>query len=125
MVDVKVGKITETGATIVCELLCFSKDFGCLLTYITWLNKSVTIQDPTFHISNITGDPYSYSYPSQNITVTDLASDNMYHYCVHAINLTTMNISGFPLCGNFTTVTKLHHNESEGSVYSNVISHNR
>ena len=106
MVEVK-----ETRATIVCKLSCFSEDIGCIPEYggliISRIRKTMRkIAGLTFHISNITGNPYSYSYPSQNITVTNLASGKHYFICVHAYNLTTTQLLGFSLCENFTTI---HH----------------
>jgi len=115
LVNFKVVEILETRATIVCELPCFSKDIECALSYVLWVNKSLTIMNPTFHISNITGDQYTYSYPSQNVTITNLASNNLYHFCVHANNLTTMKISGHILCGTFATKHVQHHHDNDKS----------
>jgi len=121
VVGFKVVEVLETRVTIVCELPCFSKDIECSLSYVLLLNKSGIIMNPTFHISNITGNQYSYSYPSQNITITSLVSNKSYHFCVHANNLTTMKISGRPLCGTFTT----KHDESDGDHKSqgNIVYH--
>ena len=105
MVNIEVGEITETGATVVCKLPCFSKDIGCIPSI--WYRKGEKIEeykDSTFYISNITGDPLSYSYPSQNITATNLSSGNTYILCVRAYNLTTTELQGLPVCENFTTI---------------------
>ena len=68
---------------------------------------TMELADPIFHTSNITGNPYSYSYRSQNVTVTNLTSGNKYILCVHAYNLTTTQQLGDNVCENFTTIR--HH----------------
>jgi len=77
--------------------------------------KQCKVQNPTFHISNITGDQHSYSYPSQNITVTKLSSNNTYSLCVHAYNLTTTELLGDEVCLNFATTP---HHSNKGIMYS-------
>jgi len=124
VVNITVAEVMATTAIIVCELPCFSEDFGCLLTSVERIeNKMMINVDPTFHTSTITGEPYSYSYPTQNVTITNLNSNSKYHFCLSAVNLTTIKIhNSSQLCGNFTTenfTAKHHHQHSEGyySIY--------
>jgi len=110
MVNIAILEVMETRATIVCKLPCFSKDIGCIPSL--WFRRGEEIEaftDSTFHISNITGDLHSYSYPSQNITATNLDSGNTYMFCVRVYNLTTTEPQGFSVCENFTTT--YHHDE--------------
>jgi len=113
IVAIGVVEVMETIATIVCKLSCFSKDIKCIP--VSLLRDGAEIPNPTFHISNITGDPHSYSYPSQNITVTKLTSGKSYSLCVHAYNLTTTKPQGDELCMFFTTI---YHHEGKHALYS-------
>ena len=109
IVNTAVVKVMETKATIVCTLSCFSEEIGCKLLSVSLRKRETIIKltNTTVHTSNITGDSYSYSYRSQNITVTNLTSGNKYILCVHAYNLTTTQQLGDNVCENFTTIR--HH----------------
>ncbi|XP_065887893.1 uncharacterized protein [Dysidea avara] len=112
IVNTALVEVMETRATTVCKLSCFSKDIGCIPQQLWLLRKGKRVKKLTsftFHISNITGDSYSYSYPSQNITVTNLASGKSYLICIRAYNLTTTELYGSELCEEFTTI--YHHKE--------------
>ncbi|XP_065920732.1 uncharacterized protein [Dysidea avara] len=117
-------EVTETRATIVCKLPCFSKDIGCFPLHV-WLlrneKKEKMLTDPTFHISKNTGDPYSYSYPSQQITVSNLTSGNSYMLCVRAYNLTTSEPHRSILCEKFTTIYHTYQGISRGLIVSIMI----
>ena len=99
----------ETEATIVCKLACFSKDIGCKLLSVSLRQEETIIKltSTVVYISNITGDPHSYNYPSQNIIVTNLTSNNTYIFCVHAYNLITTELLGDKVCRAFAT--NLYH----------------
>jgi len=121
IVNTTVVEVMETRATIVCILSCFSKDIKCVPQFV-WLlrrgRKIITLNNPTFHISNITGDPHSYNYPSQNITVTKLTSGKSYSLCVRAYNLTATKLQGDLLCEDFTTL--YHHDEGMYNSYGTI-----
>ena len=91
--DITVGEVRDTSATIVCELACFTEEIGCI----------PVDTNLTFHTSNITGRSCSYSYHSQNITFSNLASGNTYNVCISAYNLTTTELQGSVQCEIFTT----------------------
>jgi len=105
-----VVELMETKATIVCKLPCFSKDILCKPLSVT-LTQEKTLEKMTNYtlaISGFTGDRQSYSYPSQNITVTDLTRGNSYMLCVETYNFTTRKLLGDKVCLEFTTPH--HHN---------------
>ena len=120
VINTELVEVKETKATIVCKLSCFPKDIRCVPLFVAiWKENNFTnLTDPSFHISNITGDPHSYSYPSQSVTVTNLTIGNTYILCVRAYNLTTTELLGDKMCHTFMipyhqtfATTPHYHNE--------------
>ena len=91
--------ISSTNATLECTLPCFSPNIQCGILYFTHNNGDDVI------ITNdvIMGSTMSFSYPTQQIVISNLASDRSYYYCVVAINATNNTEVGYPVCGSFTT----------------------
>ena len=91
--------VSSTNATLECTPPCFSPDIGCDIIYFTSNNGDGVII--TYDV--IIESAMSYSYPTQRIMISNLASDRSYYYCLVAINTTNNTEVGYLVCGSFTT----------------------
>ena len=87
-----------TTATLDCTLPCFSPGINCSLSSIAPNNSEVMITH-----DEIMGSTMSYSYPTQQIMISNLANNTRHDYCVVAIDIINNITVGNPVCGNFTT----------------------
>ena len=88
--------VSPISATLECTLPCFSPNL--------WCNLSITPSDGEVITHNqIMGSPRSFSYPTQQIMISNLTSDTTYDYCVDGINAINNMTVGDPVCGSFTT----------------------
>ena len=89
----------STTVTLECTLPCFSPDIRCGLCGLTLKDGDVVITRD----GEIMGSTMSYSYPTQQIMISNLASDRIYDFCVVTINTTNNTDIGDPVYGSFTT----------------------
>ena len=100
-VTVDESYIMEDSVTLTCELACFSPGLRCNLSNITTDNGDVV----NVMTNDVNGSRMAYSYPTQDIVVSDLKSGTTYNYCVIAIDNVTMEKVGTPVCGHFRTTS--------------------
>ena len=93
--------VSSTNTTLECTLPCFSPDIQCDIIYFTSNNGDGVHVIITYDV--IIGSAMSYSYPTQRIMISNLASDRSYYYCLVAINTANNTEVGYLVCGNFTT----------------------
>ena len=91
--------VSSTNVILECMLPCFSPDIWCGLLSFTPNNNEVVI----ITYGEIMGSTMSYSYPTQQIMISNLTHNTAYEYCLVAINTTNNITVGDPVCGNFTT----------------------
>ena len=91
--------VTSNSAILKCELSCFSPKLKCALFNITANNTDVESKTKNT-TGNVSRSETINNYPTQLITLTNLASDTTYNYCVY---MTDMMEAGNAVCGNFTT----------------------
>ena len=91
--------VSSTTATLNCTLPCFSPDIQCSLFNITPNNGEVI----THH--QIMESTMNYSYPTQQIIISNLTSGRSYSYCVGAINTNNNITVRDPVCGSFHTIS--------------------
>ena len=89
--------VSSTTATLECTLPCFSPNIRCNLFNITPNNIEVITY------GGIMGSSMSYSYPTQQIMITNLRYNTTYEYCIVSVDTTNNMIVGDPMCGNFAT----------------------
>ena len=100
ILNVTLLNVSSTTAALECTLPCFSPNIQCSLFNITPNNIEVITYD------DIMGSSMSYSYPTQQIMISNLRYNTTYEYCVVAIDTTNNNMTvGDPVCGSFTTTT--------------------
>ena len=106
ILDVMLLNVSSTTASLECTLPCFSPNMWCNL----FNNTPHNIEVITY--GRIMGSSVSYSYPTQQIMISNLRYNTTYEYCVVAVvttnsnptNITTNNMTiGDPVCGNFAT----------------------
>ena len=106
ILNVMLLNVSSTTATLDCTLPCFSPNIWCRLFNITPNNIEVITN------GGIMGSSMSYSYPTQQIIISNLRYNTTYEYCIVAVvatnsnptNITTNNMMiRDPVCGNFAT----------------------
>ena len=89
----------STIATLECTLPCFSPNIQCRLFSITPNNNEVITY------GGIIRSSMRYSYPTQQIMISNLRYNTTYEYCVVAVDTTNNNMMvGDPVCGKFYTI---------------------
>ena len=98
ILNVMLLDVSSTTATLECTLPCFSPNIRCSLSTIT----PNYIEVITY--GGIMGSSVSYSYPTQQIMISNLRYNTTYEYCIVAVDTTTNNMTvGDPVCSNFIT----------------------
>ena len=90
--------VSSTTATLECTLPCFSPNLWCNLS-ITPINGELITHYQVMESRR----NFMLSYPTQQIVISNLASDRSYNYCVVVINATNNMTVGDPVCDSFTT----------------------
>ena len=93
--------VSSTFATLNCTLPCISPNLQCSLFNITTNDGDVTMV--TNATSDVIGSVMSYSYPTQQINISNLLVNATYKYCVTAVDITNKLEVGEPVCGSFQT----------------------
>ena len=113
LLNVMLLNVSSTTAILECTLLCFTPNIRCSLFSIVPNNIAVIIY------GDIMGSSMSYSYPTQQIMISNLRYNTTYEYCIHVVavvttnsnptNITTNNMTiGDPVCGNFATTAGMY-----------------